>query len=144
MIKLQQSYLSHWRQFDFAITHYVPQASARVYSGLVMNGVNYWADWFSYCHFSLITPLCETLSRVRYKDCSIKSTVEPCYNEDLGTIKLTLLYQVCQYIIIRVKRQRNIKSWDQQNYLVIRGFSYIRPLYNEVPLYMDKFKNFSN
>ena len=26
-------------------------------------------------------------------------------------------------------------SWDQQNYLVIRGFSYIRPLYNEVPLY---------
>ena len=27
------------------------------------------------------------------------------------------------------------KSWDQQNYLVIRGFCYIRPLYNEVPLY---------
>ena len=27
-------------------------------------------------------------------------------------------------------------SWDQQNYLVIRGFCYIRPLYNEVPLYM--------
>ena len=36
---------------------------------------------------------------------------------------------------IRVKKQRNIKSWDQQNYLVIRGFCYIRPLYNEVPLY---------
>ena len=28
-----------------------------------------------------------------------------------------------------------MKSWDQQNYLVIRGFCYIRPLYNEVPLY---------
>ena len=25
-----------------------------------------------------------------------------------------------------------------ENYLVIRGFCYIRPLYNEVPLYMDK------
>ena len=55
------------------------------------------------------------------------------YNEVPGTIKITLLYQVSHYI--RVKKQRNIKSWDQQNYLVIRGFYYIRPLYNEVPLY---------
>ena len=59
-------------------------------------------------------------------------TVEPHYNEDLGTMKITLLYQVSHYI--RVKKQRNIKSWDQQNHLVIRGFCYIRPLYNEVPL----------
>ena len=28
-----------------------------------------------------------------------------------------------------------MKNWDQQNDLVIRGFCYIRPLYNEVPLY---------
>ena len=48
-------------------------------------------------------------------------------------MKITLLYQVSHYI--RVKKQRNIKSWDQQNDLVIRGFCYIRPLYNEVPLY---------
>ena len=50
------------------------------------------------------------------------------------TMKITLLhvYQVSHYI--RVKKQRNIKSWDQRNYLVIRGFCYIRPLYNEVPL----------
>ena len=48
-------------------------------------------------------------------------------------MKITLLYQVSHYI--RVKKQRNIKSWDQQNYLVIRGFCYIRPRYNEVPLY---------
>ena len=61
-------------------------------------------------------------------------TVEPRYNKVLGTMKITLLYQVSQYI--RVKKQRNyIKSWDQQHYLVIRGFCYIRPLYNEVPLY---------
>ena len=60
-------------------------------------------------------------------------TVEPLYNEVLGTMKITLLYQVFRYI--RVKKQRNIKSWDQQNDLVIRGFCYIRPLYNEVPLY---------
>ena len=62
-------------------------------------------------------------------------TVEPLYNEVLGTMKITLLYQVSRYI--RVKKQRNIKSWDQQNDLVIiRGFCYIRPLYNEVPLYL--------
>ena len=62
------------------------------------------------------------------------NTVEPRYNKDLGTMKITLLYQVSHYI--RVKKQRNIKSWDQQNDLVIRGFGYIRPLYNEVPLYI--------
>ena len=50
-------------------------------------------------------------------------------------MKITLLYQVSHYI--RVKEQRIIKSWDQQNDLVIRGFCYIRPLYNEVPLYWD-------
>ena len=59
--------------------------------------------------------------------------MEPSYNEVLGTMKISLLYQISHYI--RVKKQRNIKSWDQQNYLVIRGFCYIRPLYNKVPLY---------
>ena len=63
----------------------------------------------------------------------ITTTVEPLYNEVLGTMKITLLYQVSHYI--RVKKQRNIKSWDLQNYLVLRGFCYIRPRYNEVPLY---------
>ena len=63
---------------------------------------------------------------------AMQSTVEPRYNEVLGTMKITLLYQVSHYI--RVQKQRNIKSWDQQTYLVIRGFCYIRPLYNEVPL----------
>ena len=66
-------------------------------------------------------------------DLAIGGTVEPRYNAVLGTMKITLLYQVSHYI--RVKKQRNIKSWDQQNDLVIRGFCYIRPLYNEVPLY---------
>ena len=37
-----------------------------------------------------------------------KCTVEPLYNEVLGTMKITLLYQVSHYI--RVKKQRNIKS----------------------------------
>ena len=55
------------------------------------------------------------------------------YNEVLGTMKITLLYQVSHYI--RVKNKEIIKSWDQQIHLVIRGFCYIRPLYNEVPLY---------
>ena len=68
-----------------------------------------------------------------YADGIQSCTVEPLYNEVLGTMKIILLYQVSRYI--RVKKQRNIKSWDQQNDLVIRGFYYIRPLYNEVPLY---------
>ena len=63
------------------------------------------------------------------------TTVEPLYYEVLGTMKITLLYQVSHYI--RVKKQRNIKSWDQQNYL-IRGFCYIRPRYNKVPLYYNQ------
>ena len=50
--------------------------------------------------------------------------MEPRYNEVLGTMKITLLFQVSHYI--RIKKQRNIKNWDQQNYLVIRGFCYIR------------------
>ena len=37
-------------------------------------------------------------------------TVEPRYNEVLGTMKITLLYQVSHYI--RVKKQRHIKNWD--------------------------------
>ena len=40
----------------------------------------------------------------------ISSTVEPHYNEVLGTMKITLLYQVPHYI--RVKKQRNITRWD--------------------------------
>ena len=49
-------------------------------------------------------------------------------------MKITLLkYQVSCYI--RVKKLTNIKSWDEQKDLVIRGFCYIRPLYNEVSLY---------
>ena len=38
-----------------------------------------------------------------------------------------------------VKKQRNVKSCDPQNYLVIIGFCYIRPLYNKVPLYQGNF-----
>ena len=83
-------------------------------------------DPLSFCVNCLITKYSPW-----YLHCWV-NTVEPHYNEVLGTMKITLLYQVSHYI--RVKKQRNIKSWDQQNYLVIRGFCYIRPLYNEVPL----------
>ena len=64
----------------------------------------------------------------------IITTVEPRYNNVRGNLKINLLYQVSHYI--RVQKQRNIKRWDQQNYLVIRGFCYIRPLSNKVPLYL--------
>ena len=49
----------------------------------------------------------------------------------VGTMKITLLYQGFSLY----QGKKTIKSWDQQNYLVITGFCYIRPLYNEVPLY---------
>ena len=49
-------------------------------------------------------------------------TVEPHYNEDLGTMKITLLYQVSHYISLRVKKQRNIKRWDQKITLLWEGF----------------------
>ena len=68
-----------------------------------------------------------------------KGTVEPLFNEVLGTMKMTLLYQVSRYIT--VKKQRNIKSWDQQNDL-IRGFCYIRHLYNEVLMYFLYWKSY--
>ena len=48
------------------------------------------------------------------------------YSEDFETKKITLLY--------RGKKQRSTKIGDQQNYLVIEGFVYIKPLCNEVPL----------
>ena len=60
------------------------------------------------------------------------STVGPHYNKVIGTMKIALLYPVSHYI--RVKTERNIKSWHQQHYLVARGFCYIRPSYNRVPL----------
>ena len=84
----------------------------------------------------------ELYSWWQFSTCLFTCTVEPLYNEVLGTINVTLLYQVSHYI--RVKEQRNIKSWDQQIYLAIRGFCYIRPLYNEVPLYMIHLKFMSN
>ena len=90
-----------------------------------------------------ISTHCQYTTPIKCPKCAYKiNTVEPRYNEVLGTMKITLLhvYQVSHYI--RVKKQINIKSWDQQNYLVIRGFCYIRPLYNEVPLYRKYFCGF--
>ena len=79
--------------------------------------------------FYSVTPILYN-SRNSY-DPPNNNTVEPRYNEVLGTMKISLLYQVSHYI--RVQKQRNIKSWDQQNDLVIRVLLYLT-LYNEVPL----------
>ena len=47
-------------------------------------------------------------------------------------MEITLLYQGNK----EAKQQKNTKSWDQQNYLVVKGFRYIkRALYKKVPLY---------
>ena len=92
-----------------------------------------WCLYFNKMSKMTLNSFCDKNSSNNYVRGVIKPcTVKPRYNETLGTMKITLLYQVSCYI--RVKKQRNIKSWDQQNDLVIRGFCYIRPLYNEVPL----------
>ena len=50
-------------------------------------------------------------------------TVEPLYNEVLGTMKITLLYQVSRYI--RVKKQKKYKELGPAN----------SPCYKRVLLY---------
>ena len=59
----------------------------------------------------------------------------PSYDDNY--LKLEALYSgtMKMFVMKMLVIQRNIKSWDQQNYPVIREFCYIRPLYNEVPLY---------
>ena len=37
---------------------------------------------------------------------SVDCTVEPCYNEVLGTMKITLLYQVSHYIRVKKKKKK--------------------------------------
>ena len=97
--------------------------------------------WFHYDnlidhHYKLMNWICvhSGIEQLPFcTDSKVHNTVEPHYNEVLGTMKITLLYQVSH--AIRVKKLRDIKRWDQQNYLVIRGFCYIQPLYDKVPLY---------
>ena len=60
-------------------------------------------------------------------------TVEPRYTtRSFGTMKKYLI--ISDLSLYQCKKQRNVKNWDQQNYLVIRWFCYIRPLYNQVAL----------
>ena len=63
---------------------------------------------------TILLQWCVQLNESRLRSCRICikvcTTVEPRYNEVLGTMKFTLLYQVSHYI--RVKKQRNIKSWE--------------------------------
>ena len=62
------------------------------------------------------------------------TTVEPRYYEVLGTMKITLLYQVSHYI--RVKKTKKYKELGPAKLPCYkRVLLYIRPLYNEVPLY---------
>ena len=59
---------------------------------------------------------------------------KPRYNEVLGTYENYLV--ISGFSLYQGKKKYiYINSWDQQKFLVIRGFCYIRPLYNEVPLY---------
>ena len=67
----------------------------------------------------------------------IKSTdtVEPRYNEVLGTMKITLLYQVSCYIRVKTKKYKELGPAKLPCYK--RVLLYIRPLYNKVSLYNE-------
>ena len=101
-----------------------------------------------------------TLWRAKPKH-QIQISFSPNYREIIAVSRFILASQIIQWnlvitrslgpwklpccikflIISGLKKQRNIKRWDQQKYLVIRGFCYIWPLYNEVPLY-HKFSSY--
>ena len=68
----------------------------------------------------------------------IKSTdtVEPRYNEVLGTMKITLLYQVS--VLYQGKKTKKYKELGPAKLPCYkRVLLYIRPLYNKVPLYNE-------
>ena len=52
------------------------------------------------------------------------STVEP-HDKELGTMKISLFRLVISGILL----QRNTKSWNQENYIVMKGFCYISNLF---------------
>ena len=61
------------------------------------------------------------------------STVKPHYNENLGAMKITLLFQVLCYMYIGVKTKQ--KDGTSKITLLKEGLVInIQPLYNEVPL----------
>ena len=67
--------------------------------------------WHSCLKFSVELIYHAFCFKLGFRFWQFSDTVEPRYKEVLGTMKITLLYQVSHYI--RVKN-RNIKSWDQQ------------------------------
>ena len=58
-------------------------------------------------------------------------TVEPRYNEVLGTMKITLYIR---FLIISGKKTKKYKELGPAKLPCYKRFCYIRPLYNEVPL----------
>ena len=94
--------------------------------------INYSDDIWEWCvqWWKMLYKMQIKMHSINFKRHRIdRNTVEPCYNENLGTMKITLLYQG--------KKTKKCKElMDLQNDHVIRGFCYIRPLYKEVPLYI--------
>ena len=56
-------------------------------------------------------------------------TVEPRYSEVLGTMKITLLYQVSHYIRVKKTKPEKYKELGPGKLVVIRGFCYISDLF---------------
>ena len=64
--------------------------------------------------------------------------MEPCYNEVLGTMKFTLLYQVSHYI--RVKKTKKYKALGPEKItLLYESYVISDPLYNDCNVISDLF-----
>ena len=78
-----------------------------------------------------------------YSGNSIKQkadTVEPRYNEDLGDHENYLVKLLCQvshdHYVMGQKTDKYKELGPDKITLLYRGFCYIRPLCNDVPLYL--------
>ena len=58
-----------------------------------------------------------------------------CWSQCGRITEVGLYLVVSGFSLYQGKKTKKYKELDLQNYLVMRGFCYIRPLYNEVPLY---------
>ena len=65
------------------------------------------------------------------------NTVKPHYNNVIGTMQITFFCKCYKILVPSGQNTKDyIKSCDHQNYLIITGFCYIWPVYNEVLLHL--------
>ena len=86
---------------------------------LLTSHTDYWIRGYFLGGFIFANFASQSSQKFQLQYMSIYSTVEPRYNEVLGTMNITLLYQGKfagpSSLYFFGKKERNIKSWDQPN-----------------------------